>query len=623
MKNQLRKLLNVALLVSLIILSSCEKDLYDEAIKEESRIKVDKFSLKDLMESNEKKLNVSTIEAKLLNAVEKVKSKNEENRIQYNSEKGYYFDDENGLVVTKEDYQSYIFKIYREQHNEVSKLENIVFSLNENGEFDSYIIKYDATEEQIRDNESLVFDILSVDEIDIENTEAGRIIVIEFLNSLCHTPPNCYGSICGIELVSFMMVEPHESTTGNINNFPDSNGAGFNPNMVLIPNSGYSPLTRQFVNKLIGNLSIDYFYALSLETQASILAYVDSLPTNAANNVVVAFLNQQNTFWLSDQTLATQTSTINYLIQNNFSTESVSFVNEIKNLAVAETNQADVSNLVNLSLKLKNAGANLSEADFALTIDPYIDIDVANYNAMNPNDPLLMYFSIQCAVLRANHQDWSDAKVYWEASKDMIHISLDILGLVPVVGEVADLTNGVLYTIEGDGVNATLSVASAVPIAGWAAVSTKYAVKIIDASQTATTIATNVKLTWKVVGNTIEFGSKGQLRKVLGITASNIQAHHLIPWSSQTKMAVQKAAKYGGAFHMNEALNGIAVAAWRNQPNHNAYNALIDSKLDTFRDLYPNATPQECYNFLTDLINDIRTWVINNPNSHLNDLVLP
>jgi hypothetical protein len=88
-------------------------------------------------------------------------------------------------------------------------------------------------------------------------------------------------------------------------------------------------------------------------------------------------------------------------------------------------------------------------------------------------------------------------------------------------------------------------------------------------------------------------------------------------------MTVQRAAKHSSAFHMNEALNGIAVAAWRNQPNHNAYNDLINLRLDNFRDLNPNATPQECYEFLTDLIQDIRTWVINNPNSHLNDLVLP
>ena len=74
---------------------------------------------------------------------------------------------------------------------------------------------------------------------------------------------------------------------------------------------------------------------------------------------------------------------------------------------------------------------------------------------------------------------------------------------------------------------------------------------------------------------------------------------------------------------MNEALNGIAVASWRNQPNHQAYNTLIDIKLNAFHEDFPNATPQQCYNFLTNLIQDVRSWVINNPNSHLNNLVLP
>ena len=121
----------------------------------------------------------------------------------------------------------------------------------------------------------------------------------------------------------------------------------------------------------------------------------------------------------------------------------------------------------------------------------------------------------------------------------------------------------------------------------------------------------------------IDFGYSNQLRKVLGLTDSAFQAHHLIPWSSRTKMAIQRAAKSGSAFHMNEALNGIAVAAWRNQPNHTTYNNVINGKLDAFRDDFPNATPQQCYTFLTNLIQNIRTWVINNPNSHLNDIVLP
>lgn len=96
-----------------------------------------------------------------------------------------------------------------------------------------------------------------------------------------------------------------------------------------------------------------------------------------------------------------------------------------------------------------------------------------------------------------------------------------------------------------------------------------------------------------------------------------------MPWAWKNHSVIQKTAKSGSAFHMNEALNGIAVAAWRNQPNHNTYNSLVKSKLDNFRDLNPNATPQDCYDFLTDLIQDIRNWVINNPNSHLNDIILP
>ncbi len=318
-----------------------------------------------------------------------------------------------------------------------------------------------------------------------------------------------------------------------------------------------------------------------------------------------------------------QNAIFDYL-SSNWSDDSQNFANEILNLANEEANQADVNSLINLTILLNNAGENLYEDSFALSLDPYIDIDVANYMLTNPTDPLWMHFTIQCAVLRANHQDWSDAKIYWQASKDIFHIALDMLGLVPVVGEVADLTNGVLYTLEGDGVNATLSVASAVPIAGWAAVGTKYAVKVVNASQTAVTIATKVKLTWRVVGNSIDFGSSNQLRKVLGLAVGNAdQAHHIMPWAERTHEVIQRAAKSGSAFHMNEALNGIAVAAWRNQPNHNVYNNTIKTKLNDYILDHPNATPQQCYNFISSLIEDVRSWVVSNPNSHLNDLVLP
>ncbi len=50
-----------------------------------------------------------------------------------------------------------------------------------------------------------------------------------------------------------------------------------------------------------------------------------------------------------------------------------------------------------------------------------------------------------------------------------IHGGLDLVGLVPVVGEPADGLNGVYYALEGDKLNAGLSLAAMIPIAGDAA----------------------------------------------------------------------------------------------------------------------------------------------------------
>ena len=95
------------------------------------------------------------------------------------------------------------------------------------------------------------------------------------------------------------------------------------------------------------------------------------------------------------------------------------------------------------------------------------------------------------------------------------------------------------------------------------------------------------------------------------------QTHYILPWAWRNHNVIQKAAKSGSTFHMNEALNGIAVAAWRNQPNYNAYNNLIKSKLDA---LPYNLTSNQAYTQLTNILNQARQVIINNPDTHLNDL---
>jgi hypothetical protein len=52
---------------------------------------------------------------------------------------------------------------------------------------------------------------------------------------------------------------------------------------------------------------------------------------------------------------------------------------------------------------------------------------------------------------------------------DFGHGALDVLGLVPVFGEVADGANALWYGAEGDVLNTGLSAAGMIPFAGWAA----------------------------------------------------------------------------------------------------------------------------------------------------------
>ena len=65
---------------------------------------------------------------------------------------------------------------------------------------------------------------------------------------------------------------------------------------------------------------------------------------------------------------------------------------------------------------------------------------------------------------------------YWTAMK-AVHTTLDVIGLVPVVGELADGLNAGLYLFKGDYMNASLSAAAMIPVAGDVATGGKYVVK--------------------------------------------------------------------------------------------------------------------------------------------------
>jgi RHS repeat-associated protein len=65
-----------------------------------------------------------------------------------------------------------------------------------------------------------------------------------------------------------------------------------------------------------------------------------------------------------------------------------------------------------------------------------------------------------------------------KATIDDLQTGLDIAGLVPGIGEFADLANAGIYAIRGDKTNAALSAAGAIPFAGWAATGGKFVNKV-------------------------------------------------------------------------------------------------------------------------------------------------
>ncbi|CAA7196974.1 hypothetical protein CHRY9293_03032 [Chryseobacterium potabilaquae] len=219
--------------------------------------------------------------------------------------------------------------------------------------------------------------------------------------------------------------------------------------------------------------------------------------------------------------------------------------------------------------------------------------------------------------LRKYYPSWSKGKCFWEASRETFQLLLDVIGVVPVVGEVADLTNGLIYTINGDGLNASLSFASAVPVAGWGAVGAKFAIKTVA-------IAGGGKVALGMIKGTsglITFGKASKLRTVMKLTDASKHAHHIIPRALFKHKIIQEAAKSKKAFHIDEALNGIAIDKWRNT-NHPKYNDKIEFKLTNYMEENPTANPDECYEFLMNLINDIKIVVNNNPTLKLQDLPL-
>ena len=105
-----------------------------------------------------------------------------------------------------------------------------------------------------------------------------------------------------------------------------------------------------------------------------------------------------------------------------------------------------------------------------------------------------------------NDPDGLLAKLAWNTSSDYLSRNatrildgtqtvLDVVGLVPGVGEVADGANALIYLGRGDNTNAALSGAAMIPFVGWGATTAKVAGKVDNAVDGANAVKEPLRIT--------------------------------------------------------------------------------------------------------------------------------
>jgi hypothetical protein len=172
--------------------------------------------------------------------------------------------------------------------------------------------------------------------------------------------------------------------------------------------------------------------------------------------------------------------------------------------------------------KQNNYYENPFDANFFQNVD-----SISSVNFMDPNMVLnfVRLFAAHYAIVKHENPNWKERKVFAQAWLDTSQFILDLAGLVPVIGEVADLTNGTIYLIQGNHTNALLSYGSAIPVAGWYTAGIKMAKR-----------ADGLKFLVVGTNNLINFrvASSAKFRAIWGIAVGDAtkQAHHIIPRGS-------------------------------------------------------------------------------------------
>ena len=364
------------------------------------------------------------------------------------------------------------------------------------------------------------------------------------------------------------------------------------------------------------------------------------IPNQVERNELISYLDlqpgsQQHSYISGSASLDVMNVLIDYLNENSimssfgnpdFTQESKTFVNELIMLLRWDGFNNSQTNLsvLNLMIETQNQDKFYSAVDdqFISSINQYIDLDTNS--CCGPFFRLLFqqYANAKTASLKYQH-DWSFSKIMWEVYGEIVHLSLDGLGLVPFFGEPADIVNGAIYAIEGDMLNAGLSVASAVPFVGWLSTGGKIIIKVKKVISSGV-----VGLIWDVgTDGIVHFGNRNILKRIIESNqltdafGNILHAHHIVPYNFWNHPIVQKAANSDGGFNINEALNGIPLPSTNHLTGHNSIGGYNDTVGEILNEIDELAIDNNnAYNKLVDFIQYLDNLITSNSDLNMGEI---
>lgn len=296
--------------------------------------------------------------------------------------------------------------------------------------------------------------------------------------------------------------------------------------------------------------------------------------------------------------------------------ENPAFAGELRQAFLSETAVDVEAGLFTLAAGMNGALEGDFNTNFGIAIEGLMTESTADFS-----DPAILrifqhYFELNYAVLRQTNPGWSEERLFYETSKEAIHLALDGIGLIEGLGTPADLLNAGLYYLEGDRVNGNLSLVAATPGLGLLVTTSKGAIKLGFLIPGTTKRLTH---TWKPLEDGIIEFSGTRLRQVINLTDKAYEAHHLIPFQLRTHDVVQLAARAEVPLHKNQFENGFKLLKELNG-NHTNYNQRMLEILNDWKRTRRDPTPEQAKVFLEELMEEMRVLINNNPGVGMQNL---